>query len=79
MGVFSKSHPEDSSIRDELIRLNNNIERYLRHLGVPTPASPEQIAISAVPSLFVGEPASEIDLAIREHAELRGITQGAEE
>ncbi len=53
-----------------LVLINDNFERYLDHLRVPS-RSTERLADSAA-SLFIGTPESELDAAIREHRELYG-------
>jgi hypothetical protein len=75
MALFDKDIIPDSRrhIVRELVRLNDNFERYLDHLHVPPRASKEQIAISSGSS-YVGEPISELEQAMKEHAELTGQT-----
>lgn len=60
----------DADVAKQLARLNSNIERYLDFIGVPSAD-----AFAAEPGrIFVGEPISELEAAIREHAELTGQT-----
>lgn len=73
-GQLKAPPPSDAGerIANELARLNHNLERYLSHLGIRPTATPAQAALSEVPSLYVGEAASELELALREHAQERG-------
>lgn len=59
---------EFPSLVDELKRLNDNFERYLDHLRVPMRGSKQEIDQSPSKSLYVGEPMSELEMAIKEHA-----------
>jgi hypothetical protein len=70
--LTKSTQTEESTIVSELKRLNNNFERYLQFLKVPVQASEEQQKLSETPTLFVGEPLSELELALREHAEALG-------
>ena len=56
-------------VRKELIRFNNSFDRLLTHLNVPIPGEDA----GTVKSLYVGEPLSEAEAAVREHAELNGL------
>lgn len=68
MSLFSKPDSPDLLVL-EIRRLNDNFERYLNHLRVPqAPASD----IAAYARLFIGEPVSELEMAIQEHAKLTG-------
>lgn len=65
--------PEASSssivtVCEELRRLNDNFERYLDHLRVPARGSKSEIDQSPSKSLYVGEPMSELEMAMKEHA-----------
>lgn len=55
------------AVIDELVRLNDNFERYLRFLKVPMGTEEEKKE-----SVFVRLPLSEFEQAIKEHAELMG-------
>lgn len=57
----------DGDFLAELRRLNDNFERLLTHLHVP---SASQTVISG--PVYVGEPATEAEMAVREHAIITG-------
>lgn len=57
-------------VSEQLSRLNDNLERLLQHLGVP---SADVLNAPGVPSLYVGEADDELIQALKEHAELRGM------
>lgn len=56
-------------VRKELIRFNDNFDRLLTHIGVPIPGEDA----GAVKSLYVGEPLSEAEQAVREYAAENGL------
>lgn len=62
-----------SPIVTQLERLNTNFERLLRHMNVAESASPEAEAVAALQKTYIGEPVSELEQALREHAQLAGI------
>jgi hypothetical protein len=56
-----------------LSRLNDNLERFLNHVGArPLPSKDERIRHSSEKT-YVGEPMSEFEQALKEHAELTGV------
>lgn len=57
----------------QLERLNTNFERLLRHMNVAESASPEAEAVAALQKTYIGEPASELEVALREHAKAMGM------
>lgn len=56
----------------QMDRLNGNLERLLEHLGAPLLASPEERAMVSGTPAFAREPLNELELALKEHAELTG-------
>lgn len=70
MRFWESELPVDAAVR-ELSRLNDNIERYLDHLHVSKRG--ESIP-SKSDTLYVGEPISELEMALKEHAEALGQT-----
>lgn len=86
--VLKKKQPSASAptpsdvgrqVVEQLDRLNSNFERYLSHIGAKVlPTAEEQNLVAGV-SLFVGQPASELEMALREHAELLGQTLEADD
>jgi hypothetical protein len=72
MFPFTYKPPADvTAVVTQLERLNRNLERYLAMVGAPVLADPS--ADSGPKTLYVGEPISDLDLALKEHADSLGI------
>ena len=67
MAIFERVFSDEAVL--ELRRLNDNLERYFDWVGVPRRDATELVGPA---KLYVGEPASELEMALREHAELTG-------
>lgn len=68
MPMLEMYHPQFDPIEVQLQRLNDNIERYLRFLRVPSGVEEG----NGPKSLFVGLPMSEEEQAIAEYAKETG-------
>lgn len=74
LDVLKPKPPEiGEQIVQQLTRLNDNFDRYLSHLGARPAASKQLRERHASEKAYVGEPTSEFEQALKEHAELTGV------
>jgi hypothetical protein len=71
MGIRKRGSSAGSQIAEQLSRLNDNIERYLDSARVPKRGDANAVLSRET---FIGQPLSEFEQAIKEHAELLGVT-----